>query len=181
MIPRLESTDPEDLFFVDSGITYDGAPATTITGITHLLGKTVHVMADGVDIPDKVVSVTGEITLDVAASVVHVGLPYTCDLKTLKPDLNTNEGTIQGRKVRCSHVVVKFLESRGGKLGPNENNLYDVDLKRLSTLEDPLALVSGDVKHTVAGDWDGGQIFFRQDRPLPTTILSIVPVLTVGG
>lgn len=40
-------SDVEDAFYVDSGITYDSTATTTITGLTHLLGETVAVFADG--------------------------------------------------------------------------------------------------------------------------------------
>jgi hypothetical protein len=37
-----------DAFYVDCGLTYSGAPATTISGLTHLEGQAVNVLADGV-------------------------------------------------------------------------------------------------------------------------------------
>ena len=61
---------------MDSGITYNGAPTTTITGLDHLEGKEVTALADGSVVTGKTVS-SGQITLGTEASVVHVGLPYT--------------------------------------------------------------------------------------------------------
>ena len=181
MAERMASSDPEDQYFLDCGITYDGAPATVITGLDHLEGKTVAILADGISVPQQIVA-SGQITLSVAASLVHIGLPYTCDLQSLKPEAPSNDGSVQGRKVRCSHVITRFLHTRGGKIGPDEDHLYDVDFGPLASLEDPLALLTGDVKQTISGEWEnGGSVFYRQEKPLPVTILAFIPGITVGG
>ena len=36
-----------DCFYVDAGATYSGAAATTISGLSHLVGETVAILADG--------------------------------------------------------------------------------------------------------------------------------------
>jgi len=48
--------DVADAFYVDSGLTYDGSATTTITGLNHLEGETVTILADGASHPDKTVS-----------------------------------------------------------------------------------------------------------------------------
>ena len=50
---------PADSFFVDSGATYSGAPTTTITGLTWLIGETVNILGDGAVMPPVVVDNTG--------------------------------------------------------------------------------------------------------------------------
>jgi hypothetical protein len=57
-IERMSYGNPEtlaDAFMVDSGLSYDGAPATTITGFDHLLGEKVAVLADGKNIGTRTV------------------------------------------------------------------------------------------------------------------------------
>ena len=39
--------DVTDAFYVDSGLTYDGSATTTISGLNHLEGETVTILADG--------------------------------------------------------------------------------------------------------------------------------------
>jgi hypothetical protein len=51
-----------DAFYVDCGLTYSGAPATTISGLTHLEGQAVNVLADGAVVTGKTVS-AAQITL----------------------------------------------------------------------------------------------------------------------
>ena len=45
-----------DAFFVDSGLTYRGAEASTISGLGHLEGQTVSILADGAVHPQRVVT-----------------------------------------------------------------------------------------------------------------------------
>jgi len=54
---------PLDAYFVDCGITYTGAPATVISGLSFLEGETVNILADGSVAPQRVVT-SGAITLD---------------------------------------------------------------------------------------------------------------------
>ncbi|MDQ4678173.1 hypothetical protein, partial [Stenotrophomonas maltophilia group sp. RNC7] len=72
----------EDAFFVDAGLSYSGAPATTFGGLDHLEGEEVNILADGAVMSRQVVT-GGEVTLQQPASTVHVGLPITADLVTL--------------------------------------------------------------------------------------------------
>ena len=80
------------------------------------------ILADGIAVPEQIVS-SGQITLDVEASVVQVGLPYDCDLETLKIEVQTGNGTAQGKKSRCPEVIIRLLDSRGGKAGPDSDHL----------------------------------------------------------
>lgn len=174
----------DDQFYVDCGITYSGSPASVITGLDHLEGRTVSILADGVAVPRQTV-VGGQITLDVPASTVHVGLLYAFAVETLRIEKEQRDGSLMGRKSRVSHVNVRFLNTRGGEMGADFDNLYDIEpelKKLLPFLDQPNDLVSGDIKHTIASDWDnGGRVAFRQMKPLPVTILAFMPALTVGG
>jgi hypothetical protein len=72
----------EYAFFMDCGLTYDGTPVTAISGLDHLEGEEVTVLVDGAVHPNRTVS-AGAINLQVAGSVVNVGLPYTATIKTM--------------------------------------------------------------------------------------------------
>ena len=71
-------------------LNYDGSAATTISGLDHLEGQTVSVLADGSTHPDKTVS-SGSITLDRSSTKVKVGLPYfiITNYETRSLDLKT--------------------------------------------------------------------------------------------
>jgi hypothetical protein len=84
-VERMHSRQVEtltDSFFVDCGVLYSGAATQTITGLGHLEGKTVNILADGAVQPQQVVT-NGTVSLQHAASTVAVGLPITADMETL--------------------------------------------------------------------------------------------------
>jgi hypothetical protein len=178
-IEKLHTRDfdiPEDAFFVDSGLTYDGAAATTITGLEHLEGETVSILADGNVIAPKVV-ISGQITLPAAASKVHAGLPITADIQTLEPPIENTHS----RKKSVARLILKVLDSRGGFAGPHENNL--TELKQSAVFYgSPIDLQTGDFEFVISPTWDqNGKVFIRQSDPLPLTILAVIPEIAVGG
>ena len=153
---------------------------TVFRGLEHLNGKTVSILANG-DVQPPQTVVNGSVTLVRAASRVHVGLPYFCDLKTLALDAGPNAGgTLQGRKKVIPYVTVRMERTRGLAAGPREDKL--VEMKQgPSAYNTPTGLYTGDYKLSVPGDWStGGQLFFRQSYPLPATILGLIPEVQLG-
>ena len=45
-----------DAFFVDAGLTYRGAPVSAVSGLWHLEGKDVQILADGAVVTGKTVT-----------------------------------------------------------------------------------------------------------------------------
>ncbi|WP_332772935.1 hypothetical protein [Phenylobacterium sp.] len=90
--------------FLDAAERYDGAPAMAISGLDHLEGETVGVVADGARIKNRTV-VGGAISLGLSASVVDVGLLQTRRFESLPLDLEGVGSTI-GRAVRATHATV---------------------------------------------------------------------------
>ncbi len=182
MVQRLASTEPEDQFFVHSGITYNSeTPATVITGLDHLEGKYVAVLADGNVIHNylnPILVESGQITLATAALKVHVGIPYLPDGETL----NIDEPSLQGKKIKVSQIELRLLNSRGGYIGPDTDNLHEIEYNAVTEYDTALPLASDNVKENLgAGYEDGGRICFRQFDPLPFTLLALIPTITPGG
>jgi hypothetical protein len=168
--------DQEDAFYVDSGLTYDGAPVTTITGLGHLEAQTVQVLGDGAAQTDKVVT-GGQITLDRAASVVHVGLYYRTRLVTVRPEAGGGDGTSQGKTKRADKVTVRFVDTLGGRCGLFNGRIDDISYRSPSTpMGQPQPFFSGDQDVDFPGDYDkDGCIEIQQNQPLPMTVAAIMP------
>jgi len=170
-ITALDSDD----FYVDSGIQYDGASTTTITGLTHLEGETVQVLGDGAVQADKVVS-SGQITLDRAVEKASVGLGYVSDLETMRIEAGSADGSAQGKIKRISQLTLRFFDTLGAKYGPSEDKL---DIIKFRNTADPMDSAaprfSGDKDVPFNHGYDmEGRAFIRQDQPLPMTILAIM-------
>lgn len=112
-----DDVEAVDAFFLDCGDTYSGIPATTISGLGHLEGEAVSAYADGyVGVVEDVVT-GGAITLQQAASKVHVGLPYTAVLKNMPIELQGAAGSIQGSILRAWKSFLRFHRSALAKVG----------------------------------------------------------------
>jgi len=173
----------EDAFFVDCGLTYDGAAATTITGLLHLAGETVDILADGAVHASQVVSAAGTITLAEAAEVVQVGLPITARLVTLPYEAGASEGVAAGKKKNIGNVVLSFLNTVGGKVGPYGGTLDTIPFRTADdSMGAAIPLFTGKMEPLVLDtNWErDAMIEVRQDEPLPMTLTAIIPQIVTN-
>lgn len=185
MEPR-ESINAVDCFYVDSGLTYDGAPATVISGLSHLENETVSILSDGYTVEDQLV-VGGAITLQRAASKVHVGLGYVPTIETLDIDIAAPTQTAKSNSVSVAKVTIEVEGTRGGFVGPKKDNgtsptMLEIKPRFDSDAYGSIALKSYKAEIFVEPQWSkGGGIRVEQRAPLPLAILSIIPQVDVGG
>ncbi len=171
-------TDDTSFNFLDSQLEYDGSPATTISGLDHLEGEEVSILADGATHPNKTVS-SGEITLDRSASKVKVGLPYTSLLQTMRIDAGAQNGTSQSKTKRIYEITARLYESIGIEVGPDLNNMERIPFRSSAdAMDSGITVFTGDKDIEFRGNYEtDGFIFVRQTQPLPLTILSLYPKL----
>jgi len=174
--------DLEDAFFVDSGLTYSGAPATTISGLAHLEGKTVDILADGAVEARQVVT-GGQVTLGTAASLVHIGLPITADLRTLPLAMEGAAAAGQGTVKNVNKVHLRVSQSSVIKAGPTFDRLREYPARAITDpYGSPPALRDGELTLSIDPSWNqDAAICVRQDLPLPLTVLSMTLEIQSGG
>lgn len=177
----------KDAFFVDCGLSYDGPATKTISGLDHLEGESVVALADGNVVRNLVVN-GGEVSIPNAAGKIHVGLPMESTLETLNLDLGQVQGlgTVQGRTKSVGEVTLRVEDTRGIFIGPEDgdrDSRHLVEWKQRATENwgEAIKPYTGDVKITPPWDWNTrGTVCVKQFDPLPMTILSIMPDVTVG-
>ena len=177
----LESLEPkwdhdfgiENAFFVDCGLSYSGTPANAISGLGHLEGKAVAVLADGSPVEGLTVT-SGAITLPYPASTVHVGLPYRSVLSPMPPEMDSKEGTTLGRARVVGKSRIRVLDTVGGKHGSDLAALDDFPYLP-EDYDGPVEPYSGDLEFSPAGGLDSSaSIWIVQDRPLPMTVVALM-------
>lgn len=164
-------TAQEDWFYVDQGLTYDGAPASTISGLDHLEGKSVWVLADGAVHPNRTVS-GGAITLQQAASVVQVGLPCVGLMETTELDPQR-----LGVTKRLHKLVVRLWNSMGGEAGPTEDKITELRYRYPSTpLGSAPPAFTGDVEIEWPGDYARKDtVTIIKNKPTPVNVVALFP------
>ena len=185
-LEKRESINAEDCFYVDSGLSYNGSPATVFSGLDHLEGETVTILSDGYTVPDQVVA-SGQITLERAASKVHVGLSYTPIIETLDIDTPSASQTVKAQSVSVSKVTIEVEGTRGGFVGPRQDNgstspMNEIKPRFDSDDYDAIELKTYKQEIFIEPQWSkGGGLRIEQRSPLPMSILSIIPQIDVGG
>lgn len=158
---------------------------SSVSGLDHLEGENVAVLADGNEVTGLSVS-SGSITLPRAASIIHAGLAYTPAMETLDID-SPGELTLKSRTVSVSQVVIEVESSRGGFIGPKLDSngagvMREIKPRFDSDGYDPIALRTSKEEINIEPTWSrGGGIRIEQRSPLPLAILSVIPRVDVGG
>jgi hypothetical protein len=182
-----EAQDQEDAFFVDCGLTYDGEPASVITGLDHLKGETVAILADGAVLPQATISDEGELTLpnNTTASKVQIGLPQVCELKLLRVPHQQKDGVILARKQRAVFAITEVMRTGGMKVGIHGHGSDDEYIRYRfpqDIMGAPPPLAEGPFRNTLRDSWeDGGQVYYHSEDPLPAFIRSVLTALDTEG
>lgn len=181
---RLPENDLKRAVFLDSSLSYHHGSVVIdeISGLDHLEGKTVNALADGFVIKNLKVQ-SGGLTLPYEAKDICIGLPYRSAVKTLRLEIGTKSGTLQGRYKAINKIIIRMEKTLGGKIGFDEEGPLDEPKYRSTEAYGVnTSLKTGDVEMVFpAGYNKDGQILFVQEEPLPFTVQALIPNITVGG
>lgn len=179
----------KNAWFLDCAKKYTFAEATdAITGLTHLEGKTVAVLADGKVQESKTVA-SGAITLDSAAKLVLVGLPYETIIEPMPLNIDIN-GTGQARSQRINQIICRLYRSANFKFSWDNTTWHNAEVKD----DNELTLKSGDLllnwgaSNTLSKlnsedivNATGARMLFKQDLPLPVCFVAFYPQIEVSN
>ena len=176
-----EGDDIDDAHFVDAGVIYDGAAATTMTGLGHLEAESVTILADGSPVAAQVVDGSGEIELAIAASKVHIGLGYTGRITTMPLVPRNIEG--RGKKKNLFKVIIRIFNSLGGSVGTTLADLEPIQYRDTDDEStDPPPLSTGEKEIQISAESERGPVVIvEQTVPQPMTILNITSELDVNA
>lgn len=174
---RPTNVEDKSFVFLDSSLTYSGAATSTISGLSHLIGQTVGVVANGALRPNVVVAGDGTITLARSCTTATVGLPYISVIRTLPYEAGGQAGTAQGKPTRVHKIGVRVLDSITFKTGSSLDNLYTKEFRQYN---DPMdtspPLFTGDKFVALEQSYTTDPTFYIvQDSPYPLTVLALMP------
>jgi hypothetical protein len=173
-----QSENQQDYHMMDSYVEYNGTATAKITGLDHLEGKSVHILADGYFYDDKEYVVeNGQVTLPEEVTRAVVGLPYTMIIEQANFEAgNTDSGTLQGRQKTVTTAILRLIKSYGGSIGPDATAQNDIiyDTEKLELGEN--ILYSGDKEVTLGrgGYNKNGRTYIIQNTPYPFVMSAII-------
>ena len=164
--------------FVDSGLSYSGSSTTTLTGLYHLRGQTLNILANGSSHPTATVS-NGGVTLNSAATTAAVGFSFTSSMQTLRLEAGSVDGTSQGKPKRIHGITLRLFETVGLEVGNSSTDVDRIPFRDSSMAMDAaVPLFTGDKDIEFRGGFDeDDRIYIQQSQALPMTILAFYPRL----
>lgn len=181
---QFEAENKPEWWYLDCAKQSTNAPeSAAITGLDHLEGKTVDILADGAVSPSRTVA-AGAITLQSAAGTVLCGLPYTSTIQPMKLEMQLRSGATNGMKKKISRASVNLYKSLGGQFQANESTQWDTMFSREPNdpMDDSPPVFTGDKEFPLSGNHTrGATIALRQTQPLPLTVLAITPLWDATG
>lgn len=173
----------DETLHLDSALKgVSGSPATVWSGLSHLEGAVVSIVADGIVVGNQTVA-GGQITLAVAASTVEIGLSYTHVIEPLPPNMVGVAGS--GQKLRLVQGLFRVRDTAALRLDVGRG-FRDISLRQMGEeeiLDTPPSLVTADIRVRAVGwhnDMTRGLWRIEQDIPLPFTLLSVNAEINVN-
>lgn len=193
----------------DPGEWTQTTPISTVTGLWPLIGQTVTGVADGEPITPRVVSASGTVTLDTAASAITIGLAFRPQLNSLYL-VDSAQVTTQGQRKNLGAVTVRIESSGEFEVGINQPDgaaqspmRVSVPWSNMSTAPTdgfglatptygdaaildanyvrPVPLFTGDVRVPSGGGFGKqGQVAVQTLLPLPLQVLAFIPEVDQG-
>lgn len=151
--------------------------SSILSGLGHLEGETVSIVADG-SFHKSIAVENGSVTLDFQASIIHVGLPYEGLIKAHDLAAMQAMGMLKG----LHGAQVRFLNSLGAAVGSSRYKMEEIPFRKPSDIisRGPQWFTGfKEVSFSDSSDYEKS-IYIRQSRPAPCHVTMIRPLLSVG-
>lgn len=169
--------DIEAAVYMDSYVTGSGNSVEA----SHLIGKTVQVLADGTRLQDAIVPENGLVAFGQSFSDITIGLAYETRVEQPGPDIGLKEGTMQARISKINTVVLRVEKSYGGHIG---YTFKDKDMDELR-YEDYETLETGDIVQQMPvaniGSNTKNHICIKHNEPFPFELNAIIREVSIDG
>lgn len=178
-----EYQNMDESCFLDSALSYSGAPATVFSGLSHLEGKVVTVCGYlAGEASPKVYTKTvtgGQITTASQLNKVTVGLPYTGQLELLRSrNSRPDQATSFGSRQRIDNILLDLYRTANLTINtPNFEKKDQVDLRSSNgQMDQGTPLFTGHKIVPIEGSWqDGGVLTVWSEAPYPAMIRLLMP------
>lgn len=147
---------------------------TSVSGLSHLEGEEVKLITDGA-VPEAVTVEDAEISFNLPASIVHVGLGYNGLIRTIPVNHGGITGTAQNKRKIIAEIAARFVNSAGVRVGSSFYRMVNVDFRTgQDVLDRPVPLFTGSRKVSYDDKWDDNkELCILHSDPLPCTIAAL--------
>ena len=149
---------------------------STVSGLSHLEGETINVLADGCVVENLLVE-EGKITLNHPASKIVAGLPYEFEMETL----NLEGENTHGLSKIINEINISVDKSREDFFVVGTDNSMIQNVRSINSVNDSNYLHSGNISTFAFTDYtQAAKVHIKQIYPLPLTVNAISIDVTVA-
>jgi hypothetical protein len=142
-----------------------------LSGLDHLEGESVAILADGVDLGTDTVSSGAISTLSRPYGVIHVGLPIVSSFTTVDIDEGGDSGLLAAQK-RVPRVTAFLNSTRGASFGAEGGTSYGMPVEHGDTAT---GLITGKRRMSLDSAYNReGRVVVTQSAPLPCGVGALV-------
>lgn len=153
----------------------------TVSGLGHLEGRTVGVLADAVVLPQETVSSAALAQFSRPYGIIHVGIPIVAEFETLDLDFLSRGDSVADKKKTVNAVSLHMRNSRGVTAGPDSSEQSGFEIA-WDDGEDSATLVSATRPVRIeARPSRAGHVVVQQLQPVPCEILGITVSAKIHG
>ena len=176
----LERGNP--VFHLDAAVAQTGS-FSSVTGLGHLEGQEVGIVADGAEIPNARV-VGGAVAVPVGTQSALVGLNFTSRMQPMPFELPLQDGTAQGRKFRAAELALLLYKTQAGTYADSPTGQkYPIIIRQSTDDADapPPAFTGLKRLQSMSAFNDSVSVILETSSAMPLNILSLIPTLQVYG
>lgn len=182
LIRNIKESDQAALIYSDAAVVRTGAATMTMTGLDHLNGARVAILADGAPHPSQVVS-GGTITLQWAAATIIAGLPFAAYVEPTYLETADSGSITKAFKKRITRTCVEFWKSLGCEVsGDGGTTWQTIEFRSVADNMDQVPpLWSGIKEEAISGGSERqASVILKSAQPLPMNILSLTVRFSMG-
>lgn len=167
-------------------IKKDISQSRNVTGLDHLEGKEVAIMADGAELERQTVK-NGSVSVPRKYKNITVGLPIDSSFIPQNIYLQGNNSSGIGDVQRIDHVTLMLWRSMGGKVGTNNKDLQAIYFRKTDdVMGESSDLYTGNKTiplsfNTTTIKEKGATVMIQNDSVYPMNILAIAPHFSTSG
>lgn len=161
---------------------FNSPASTTLTGLDIFEGLTVDVVRDGLVEPQKVVS-SGSITIEKAGDRVVVGVPYKSTLAPIYIEPLQQFQQPMGKHKSVFQGTLRFKDTIGGMIGQSLDSMTRIKFRKTTdAMDNQINMFSGTKKTRFGNEFEYlHTVYIQQDKPLPMTVIALIPSVEVYG
>jgi len=178
MHSRVDVLAPDGVFS-DAAHVYSGAAIVEVSGLWHLEGKVVDILADGAT--SRATVTGGKITVAKAAAKIIVGLPYTSRMVSMPLIIDSMPAGGTGLNKQINELLVRLKHSSVVSAGVLGGELVETPSRSNEPYGTPPALKKGLHRIPLKSGWDyDAQFVIEHTAPLPCTVTAALAILTIS-